>query len=164
VAALLLKPCREIRPPLEAKDQLRSFLASFITGLLSGGGMLLVMLLSLRDSPLPTEIYATVLLFAVSLFVFLTHYVSFEVGKRPTASLSLGTLLIVGGTLVLFLLIFTRGGFGKAGLLSLLLALGVYAVAEGIKRLVLLRKDPRKKPRKYTKKNKKISKKSDKPS
>ncbi|MBQ7365538.1 MAG: hypothetical protein IJW46_08065, partial [Clostridia bacterium] len=166
VMALLFKPCRERQKPYAIRVYCRQILAALGVGLLSGGCLLAGALVAEGVYLLSLELFATVLFFAASLLTFLTHYVSFEEGKRPRASLSLGTLLIVSGSILLFVLIFTRGSLGKGGFLCLAAALGEYLVLEGVSRLVLHRnmRKTSKRVQKSAKKCKKTSKKIDKTS
>ena len=125
--------------------------ASIGVGTLTGGISLTFALVSERYFSLSAEVFSSVALFAASLVFFWFAYLL--IGRSLKPSPSLGTVLTVGGVILLFILLFARGSFGKFGFLFFGITSVLAAGLSLASRLILAKvsKNPSKKAKKVRK-------------
>ena len=152
VFAILFRHGKDGIAPYTKKGFLARLYAALGGGFLIGSTLLTFALVAARFFSLSAEIFSSVALLAVSLIVFLCHYILPR--RTYAASLSLGNLLTVGGGILVFVLLFVRGSFGKFGFLFLALTAFVALGYGLLSRLIFWKKGqkPRKKQENLQKK------------
>lgn len=136
VFSLIFRQGERKRAPYSVSVMTKRLIASLGVGALTGGAILIFSLIVSRYFSLSAEIFSTLSLLSVSLVFFLWHYA--ERDSRPSASL--GTALTVGGVILIFILLFSRGSFGKMGLVFFLLGVLLAAVLEIVSHVILVKK------------------------
>lgn len=128
VFSILFRPARETLAGYSKRSLYEGVIASLATGTLSGVVAIVFSLIASGSFSLSAEVFSTVSILSLSLFAFCLRYFRRDIPFAPSASL--GTGLVVGGMLTLFVLILVRGSFGKFGLLFLSLAIVLYLLFE----------------------------------
>ena len=135
VFSILYRPRASVLHRFEEHALWQRMMPSVASGAVASLATMIFSLVAAHRFSLSAEVFSTLTLLAASLAAFWLQYFQMRALSSPTASL--GTALTVGSGILLFVLLFARGSFGKFGLLFLAVTVLLLVAVELVLRLIL---------------------------